>query len=79
MIEEKRRNWEQWQDDEIKKYESLSVADKIEVLDEEANGMGWFYSTNKEREFTCLQLLTRDAMRYYITHLKTQEEEKEEA
>ena len=74
MIEEKRRSWEQWQDDEIKKYESLSVADKIEMLDEEANGMGWYYSTNKEREFTCNQLLQQEAMNFYIKHLKQKEE-----
>ena len=51
-------------------YDNLSVTDKIEMLDEEANGMGWFYSTNKEREFTCDQLLKQEAMNFYIKHLK---------
>jgi len=55
-------------------YENLSVKDKIEMLDEEANGMGWFYSTNKEREFTCNQLLQQEAMNFYIKHLKQKEE-----
>jgi hypothetical protein len=72
MEEKQTRSWAQWQEAERTRYESLSTADKIEVLDEEANGMGWFYSTNKEREFTCLQLLTRDAINHYIKHLKKQ-------
>ena len=55
-------------------YENLSVKDKIEMLDEEANGMGWYYSTNKEREFTCNQLLQQEAMNFYIKHLKQKEE-----
>ena len=67
-------SWEQWQEAERTRYESLSTADKIEILDDDANGMGWYYSTNKEREFTCLQLLTRDAINHYIKHLKKNKE-----
>jgi hypothetical protein len=74
MQETKQRSWEQWQIEERERYDSLSTAEKIDVLDEEANGMGWYYDTNKEREFTCMQLLTRDAINHYITHLKKQKE-----
>ena len=51
-------------------YESLSVTDKIEMLDEEANGMGWFYSTNKEREITDEDLLKQEAYQHYIKQLE---------
>lgn len=55
---------------EREQYRSLTTAQKIELLDEEANGMGWFYATNKEREATCEQLLKQEAMRHYIQYLK---------
>ena len=58
----------------FERYENLSIKDKIEMLDEEANGMGWYYSTNKEREFTCNKLLQQEAMNFYIKHLKQKEE-----
>jgi len=51
-------------------YDNLSVKNKIEMLNEEANGMGWFYSTNKEREFTCDQLLKQEAYQHYIKFLE---------
>jgi len=58
----------------FERYKNLSIKDKIEMLDEEANGMGWYYSTNKERDFTCNQLLQQEAMNFYIKHLKQKEE-----
>lgn len=51
-------------------YRSLTLAQKIEMLDEAANGMGWYYATNKEREIECQQLLKQEAMRHYIQYLK---------
>ena len=59
---------------ELDRYENLSIKDKIEMLDDEANGMGWYYSTNKQREVTCNQLLQQEAMNFYIKHLKQKEE-----
>jgi len=55
---------------EREQYHSLTMAQKIELLDEQANGMGWFYATNKEREATCEQLLEQEALRHYIQYLK---------
>ena len=74
MEEKQTISWAQWQEAERARYESLSTADKIAILDDDANGIGWYYSTNKEREFTCLQLLTRDAINHYIKHLKKNKE-----
>ena len=59
---------------ELERYENLSIKDKIEMLIEDSYGMGWYYSTNKERDFTCNQLLMREAFDFYIKHLKQKEE-----
>jgi len=73
-IDELRRDYADQNERELERYENLSIKDKIEMLDEEANGMSWYYSTNKERDFTCNQLLQKEAMNFYIKHLKQKEE-----
>ena len=59
-----------YNEEELDRYDNISVKEKIEMLDDAANGEGWYYSTNKEREINCHQLVEKEAMNFYIEHLK---------
>ena len=48
----------------------MNTKDKIEWLKDESSGMGWYYSTNKEREITDEDLLKQEAYQHYIKHLE---------
>jgi len=48
----------------------MDTKDKIEWLKDASSGMGWYYSTNKEREITDEDLLMQEAYQHYIKHLE---------
>ena len=60
---------------ELEAYKAMSIRDKIKSLTDDATGMGWWYSTNQEREIDRHQLLTQEALLFYIAHLKSAKKE----